>query len=166
MRQIDVGFRGRPGAAGGTRGKTDVSEESLMLTGDQNIIDIDFTVQWRIGNAGEYLFKIRDPEATVKAAAQSAMREVMGETNIQPALSTEKEALADKTQKTLQEILDDYQSGIIITGINMQNVQPPKQVADAFEDVQRARQDLDTKVNQADAYSNRSFRKPAVRRPA
>ncbi|MDJ0611823.1 MAG: FtsH protease activity modulator HflK [Kiloniellales bacterium] len=155
VRQIDIGFRGRPGGSGGTRGITDISEESLMLTGDQNIIDVDFTVQWRIGNAGEFLFNIRDPEATIKAAAESAMREVMGETDIQPALSTEKEAVAAQTRDKLQEILDEYQSGIIITGINMQNVQPPRQVADAFEDVQRARQDLDTKVNQARAYRNR-----------
>ncbi len=139
MRQIDVGFQRRGDGVGG---KIDRSEESLMLTGDQNIIDIDFTVQWRIDNAGQYLFNIRDPEATIKLAAESAMREVIGRTDIQPALSTEKENLAAKTQETLQRILNDYQSGVAITAVNLQ-------------DVQRARQDQDTKINQADAYRNR-----------
>lgn len=153
VRQIDVGFTRRNESS--ASGKIDRPEESLMLTGDQNIIDIDFTVQWRIDNAGQFLFNIRDPEATIKLAAESAMREVIGRTGIQPALSTEKETLATKTQETLQRILDDYQSGVAITAVNLQDVQPPKQVADAFEDVQRARQDQDTKINQADAYANR-----------
>ena len=155
VRQIDVGFRSRGTTAGRTGARSDVAEESLMLTGDQNIIDIDFTVQWRIGNAGEYLFNIRDPEDTVKLAAESAMREIMGRTDIQRALSTEKQVLASKTRETLQQILDEFQSGIVITGINLQDVQPPAQVADAFEDVQRARQDRETKINQANAYRNR-----------
>ncbi|MDH3472089.1 MAG: FtsH protease activity modulator HflK [Rhodospirillales bacterium] len=155
VRQIDIGFRRRGGGTGSAASKSDVSEESLMLTGDQNIIDIDFTVQWRIGNAGEYLFNIRDPEDTVKLAAESAMREVIGRTDIERALSTEKEILASKTRETLQQMLDEYQSGIVITGINLQDVQPPAQVADSFEDVQRARQDRETKINQANAYSNR-----------
>ncbi len=155
VRQIDVGFRRRGTASASAGSKSDVKEESLMLTGDQNIIDIDFTVQWRIGNAGEYLFNIRDPEATVKLAAESAMREVIGRTDIARALSTEKEILASKTRETLQKLLDEYRSGILITGINLQDVQPPVQVADAFEDVQRARQDRETKINQANAYANR-----------
>jgi membrane protease subunit HflK len=155
VRQIDIGFRRRGTASASTGSKSDVSEESLMLTGDQNIIDIDFTVQWRIGNAGEYLFNIRDPEDTVKLAAESAMREVIGRTDIERALSTEKELLSSKTRETLQEMLDEYRSGILITGINLQDVQPPGQVADAFEDVQRARQDRETKINQANAYANR-----------
>ncbi len=153
VRQISVGFNLRDGGSVG--GKIDRPEESLMLTGDQNIIDIDFSVQWRIDNAGQFLFNIRDPEATIKLAAESAMRETIGRTDIQPALSTEKENLAAKTQETLQSILDEYQSGVAITAVNLQDVQPPKQVADAFEDVQRARQDQDTKINQADAYKNR-----------
>ncbi|MDJ0946063.1 MAG: FtsH protease activity modulator HflK [Kiloniellales bacterium] len=152
VRQINVGFQRRGDGVGG---KIDRAEESLMLTGDQNIIDIDFSVQWRIDNAGQFLFNIRDREATIKLAAESAMREVIGRTDIQPALSTEKENLAAETRETLQRILDEYQSGVAITAVNLQDVQPPKQVADAFEDVQRARQDQDTKINQADAYRNR-----------
>ena len=152
VRQIDVGFQRRGDNVGG---KIDRAEESLMLTGDQNIIDIDFTVQWRIDNAGQFLFNIKDREATIKLAAESAMREVIGRTDIQPALSTEKENLAAETRETLQRILNEYQAGVAITAVNLQDVQPPKQVADAFEDVQRARQDQDTKINQADAYRNR-----------
>ena len=152
VRQINVGFQRRGDGVGG---KIDRAEESLMLTGDQNIIDIDFTVQWRIDNAGQYLFNIKDREATIKLAAESAMREVIGRTDIQPALSTEKENLAAETRETLQRILNEYQAGVAITAVNLQDVQPPKQVADAFEDVQRARQDQDTKINQADAYRNR-----------
>ena len=154
VRQIDIGFRAR-GSAGGTTSRGDVPEESQMLTGDQNIIDIDFTVQWRIANAGEFLFAIRDPESTIKLAAESAMREVIGRTSILAALTTEKSALEIKTRETLQQILDEYRSGVQITAINMVEVQPPAQVADAFEDVQRARQDRETKINQARAYAEK-----------
>jgi membrane protease subunit HflK len=149
IRQIEVGYRGGPG-----RGN-DIAEESLMLTGDQNIIDIDFTVQWRIANAGRFLFNIREPEATIKIAAESAMREIIGRTDIQPALTDARGEVADRTRDTLQQILNDYQAGITITEINLQDVQPPEPVIDAFEDVQRARQDLDRLRNQADAYRNR-----------
>ncbi len=146
VRSIAVGFRA---------GQRDVSEESLMLTRDQNIIDVDFSIQWRIKNAGDFLFNIRDPESTIKLAAESAMREVIGQTDIQPALTDAKEEVALRVRETLQHTLDEYQSGVAITAVNMQDVQPPKEVADAFEDVQRARQDLDRLVNQAEAYRNR-----------
>ncbi|MEX0757935.1 MAG: FtsH protease activity modulator HflK, partial [Tistlia sp.] len=155
VRQIDVGYVVRGGNTRNTGTVSDLPRESLMLTGDQNIIDIDFSVQWRIFNAGQFLFNIRDPELTVKLAAESAMREIVGRTDILPLIATEKEAVAQRTRETLQRILDEYQAGVTITAINMQNVQPPQPVADAFEEVQRARQDLDTKRNQADAYRNR-----------
>ncbi len=149
IRQIEVGYRGNASRT------NDVAEESLMLTGDQNIIDIDFTVQWRISNAGEFLFNIRDPESTIKIAAESAMREIIGRTDIQPALTDARTEIADRTKTVLQQILNDYRAGINITEINLQDVQPPQQVVDAFEDVQRARQDLDRLRNQADAYRNK-----------
>lgn len=149
IRQIEIGYRGTSGNRA-----NDIAEESLMLTGDQNIIDIDFAVQWRISNAGEFLFNIRDPESTIKIAAESAMREIIGRTDIQPALTDARNEVAARTRDTLQQILNDYQAGIFITEINLQDVQPPQQVVDAFEDVQRARQDLDRLRNQADAYRN------------
>lgn len=154
VRQIDIGFRTRGSSAGSTS-RSDVPEESQMLTGDQNIIDIDLTVQWKIGNAGDFLFAIRDPESTIKLAAESAMREVIGRTSILAALTTEKSELEIKTRETLQQILDEYRSGVQITATNMVEVQPPSQVADAFEDVQRARQDRETKINQARAYAEK-----------
>jgi len=152
VQQIDVGFQGFPDRArGGTR---DVEEESLMLTGDQNIIDIDFTVQWKIADAGQYLFNVRDPEATVKIAAESAMREIIGRTDIQPAL-TESRGLVEQSARTLlQDTLNEYEAGIEITELVIQAALPPQPVADAFSDVQRARQDRDKKKNEAEAYRN------------
>ena len=153
VRQIDVGFRGQFG--GNTARPQDVPEESLMLTGDQNIIDIDFSVQWRISDAGQYLFNIRDPEVTVKAAAESAMREIIGRTDIQPALTEARDEIALKTKELLQGILNSYGAGILITEVRLQNVQPPEPVIDAFDEVQRAQQDLDRRRNEADAYRNK-----------
>ena len=157
VRQIQIGFRN----LGGDRARAqarDVEEESLMLTGDQNIIDIDLTVQWKIGaeisDAGKFLFNIRDQEATVKIAAESAMREIIGRTDIQPALTEARGNIEIQTQELLQSILDEYEAGIEITEVKLQDVQPPQQVIDAFDDVQRALQDRDRLRNEADAYRN------------
>ena len=147
VRQIDIGFRGSA--------DSDIIEESQMLTGDQNIIDVDFTVQWRIRNAGKYLFNIRDPDSTIKIAAESAMREIIGRTEIQRALTEGRAEIALKARETLQAILDEYDSGILVSQVTLQGAQPPEPVIDAFEEVQRARQDLERLGNQADAYSNK-----------
>ena len=150
---IDVGFR----TLGAERSRTqvrDISEESLMLTGDQNIIDIDFTVQWKIADAAKFLFQIRDPQQTVKIAAESAMREIIGRTDIQPALTEARQDIEAKARALLQSILNEYDAGVEITQIQLQNVAPPGAVIDAFDDVQRARQDLDRLRNEADAYRN------------
>jgi membrane protease subunit HflK len=152
VRQTDVGYNGNFGGGGRVQ---DVPEESLMLTGDQNIIDIDFSVQWRISDAGQYLFNIREPEITVKAAAESAMREIIGRTDIQPALTEARDEIALKAKELLQGILDSYGAGILVTEVRLQNVQPPQQVIDAFDEVQRAQQDLDRRRNEADAYRNK-----------
>jgi membrane protease subunit HflK len=125
-----------------------------MLTGDQNIIDIDFSVQWRIANAGEFLFNLRDPEATVKIAAESAMREVIGQTDIQPALTEARSDVENRTRTLLQDLLNEYTAGILVTEVKLQNVQPPQAVIDAFNDVQRALQDRDRQRNEAEAYRN------------
>ena len=152
INQIDIGFRQIGG--GQSSSERDVEGESLMLTGDQNIIDIDFSVQWKISDAGRYLFNIRDPEGTVKIAAESAMREIIGRTDIQPALTEARAEIEGKTKDLLQEILSSYESGILVTGLKLQNVQPPDQVVDAFNDVQRALQDRDRLRNEAQAYRN------------
>lgn len=153
VQQIDIGFV----AAGNDRTRSarrDIEEESLMLTGDQNIIDIDFTVQWKIADAGRYLFNIRDPEATVKIAAESAMREIIGRTDIQPALTEARGTVESEARILLQATLDEYEAGIEITELALQDVQPPSAVIDAFNDVLRAQQDRDRARNEADRYRN------------
>ncbi len=150
---ITIGFR-KADELGGRGRPRDVPEESLMLTGDQNIIDIHVEVLWRIKNATDYLFEIRDPRATVKLAAESAMREIIGNTNIQKALTGERQPIEQATRKLLQEILDDYKSGIEVTAVQLQDVRPPPQVVDAFDDVQRAIQDKDRQKNEAESYRN------------
>jgi membrane protease subunit HflK len=150
---INIGFRGT-GSRGGSDGSRDISQESLMLTGDQNIIDIDFVVQWRIKNASEYLFNIRNPQATVKIAAESAMREVIGQTPLEGALTSSRQQVQDDALALLQSILDSYQAGVYIAKIQLQKVDPPKDVIDAFNDVQRAKQNQEQLVNEAAAYKN------------
>ncbi|MFV1853399.1 MAG: FtsH protease activity modulator HflK [Thalassospira sp.] len=150
--QIEVGYRGAGTVT--SNGSRDVPEESLMLTGDQNIIDIDYVVQWRISDAGAYLFNVRDPENTIKLASESAMREVIGKTNLEEALTVGRVRVEEQTRTLLQEIMDGYESGIFIAEVKMQKVDPPRDVIDAFNDVQRARQDRDRSQNEALAYRN------------
>ena len=149
-----IGFR--EFGASGTRNSTvrDVSEESLMLTGDQNIIDIDYVVQWRIKNSADFLFNIRNPEATVKLASESAIREVVGQATLEDALARRRTEVETKTQEVLQKILDSYGAGVFVASIKLQKVEPPQQVIDAFNDVQRARQDKERQQNEAEAYRN------------
>ena len=123
-----------------------------MLTGDENIVNIDFSVFWVIKDAGNFLFKIQDPEGTVKAAAETAMREVIARSDIQPIL-TEGELEID-TQDIIQNILDEYSSGIQVTQVQTQKADPPDQVIDAFRDVQAARADMERSKNEAEAYAN------------
>jgi membrane protease subunit HflK len=151
VHQIDIGFRMLGGDRRSGQSRS-VPEESLMVTGDQNIIDIQFTVQWRIADAGLFLFRIREPEATVKIAAESAMREIIGRTNIQPALAEARGQVEVDARNLLQKTLDEYEAGIAITGLVLQQVQPPAPVIDAFNDVQRAIQDRDRLKKQAEAY--------------
>ena len=153
VHQIDIGYRAT--GADTTRGtRRDVPEESLMLTGDQNIIDIDFSVLWKISDATAYLFNIRDSQDTVKIAAESAMREIIGRTDIQPALTEARGEIESTSRALLQKTLDEYKAGIEITGLILQDVKPPAPVIDAFDDVQRARQDRDRARNEAEAYRN------------
>ena len=149
-----IGFR--EFGASGTRNSNvrDVSEESLMLTGDQNIIDIDYVVQWRIKNAADFLFNIRNPEATVKLASESAIREVVGQATLEDALARRRTEVETSTQEVLQKILDSYGAGVFVASIKLQKVEPPQQVIDAFNDVQRARQDKERQQNEAQAYRN------------
>lgn len=151
VNRIEVGYRS---ASDTRRSERDVSDESLMLTGDENIIDIDFTVFWRIKDAGQFLFMIRDPEGTVKVAAESAMREVIGRTELQPALTEARQQTEQATQRLLQTMLDEYKAGIEVMQVQLQKADPPAPVIDAFNDVQRARADRERLRNEAEAYRN------------
>ena len=155
INRINVGFRDSSDLGGRVTQTRDVARESLMLTGDQNIADVDFTVQWLISDAGKYLFNIRDPEATVKLVAESAMREVVGQTKLDDLITTAREQVQSRSRVLLQQILDEYGAGIQIERIQLQLTSPPPPVIDAFNDVQRARQDKERLQNEAEAYQNR-----------
>ncbi len=153
---IEVGMRsGVPGRGYSTTVR-DVAEESLMLTGDENIVDIDFVVFWRIKpeRVQDYLFNIQNPETTVKEVAESAMREIVGQSNIQPILTEARQKTEQAVQKLIQEVLDTYGAGIRIDQVQLQKVDPPEQVIDAFRDVQAARADKERLQNEANRYAN------------
>ena len=154
VNRMDIGFRSERDSGFTSTGVADVPEESLMLTGDENIVNIDFSVFWVIKDAGNFLFKIQDPEGTVKAAAETAMREVIARSDIQPILTEGRSKIEIDTQEIIQNILDEYNSGIQITQVQTQKADPPDQVIDAFRDVQAARADMERSKNEAEAYAN------------
>jgi len=132
----------------------DIPEESLMLTGDENIVDINFEVQWRIRDIKDFLFNVYRPKDTVKSAAESAMREIIGNTPIAVALAEGRSNIEQRTKELLQTTLDSYGTGVEIVRLQMLKVDPPSQVIDAFRDVQTARADKEREINQAEAYQN------------
>jgi membrane protease subunit HflK len=152
VNSLDVGFRGAVDTRGGR--SRSVPEEGLMLTGDENILDIQYTVFWQIKDAGQFLFNIASPEPTVKAAAESAMREVVGNMQAQFALAEGRPQIEQNAQRLLQAILDDYGAGVLVTQLQLRGVEPPQQVIDAFRDVQRAQADRERARNEAEAYRN------------
>ena len=154
VNRMDVGFRSGADTGFSSGGVADVPEESLMLTGDENIVNIDFSVFWVIKDAGNFLFKIQDPQGTVKAAAETAMREVIARSDIQPILTEGRSRIEIETQEIIQNILDEYNSGIQVTQVQTQKADPPDQVIDAFRDVQAARADMERSKNEAEAYAN------------
>ena len=131
-----------------------LSEESLMLTGDENIVDINFSVFWVIKDAGKYLFNLRSPENSIKSVSESVMREVIGNSLIASVLAEGRKDIEVKSIETIQEVLDNYGSGVQITQLQLQKVDPPDQVIDSFRDVQRARADKEKSINEAIAYKN------------
>ena len=154
VNRMDIGFRSERDTGFTSGGVADVPEESLMLTGDENIVNIDFSVFWVIKDAGKFLFKIQDPQGTVKAAAETAMREVIAKSRIQPILTEGRAKIEIETQEIIQSILDEYNSGIQVTQVQTQKADPPDQVIDAFRDVQAARADMERSKNEAEAYAN------------
>jgi len=159
VNRVEIGMRATPTTnmfgGGGAEVVRDVSEESLMLTGDENIIDVDFVVFWRIKDAAAFLFNIQNPQPTVKDVAESAMREVVGQNDIQPILTKNRRETEDAVRALMQRTLDSYTAGIQVTQVQLQKVDPPSQVIDAFRDVQAARADQERLQNEADAYANR-----------
>jgi membrane protease subunit HflK len=153
VNRIDIGFRSASDS-GRTSAIGDVPEESLMLTGDENIANIDFSVFWLIKDAGKFLFKIQSPVETVKAAAETAMREVIAKSRLQSILTEGRSSIEIETQEIIQRILDEYESGIQITQVQTQKADPPDQVIDSFRDVQAARADMERAKNEAEGYAN------------
>jgi membrane protease subunit HflK len=153
VNRTEIGYRNAEGTGRGTATRQ-VPEEALMLTGDENIVDINFTVFWVIKDAKAYLFNIRAPEPTVKSAAESAMREVIGATPIAQALAEGRGKIETDTHSLLQGILDAYGAGIVVTQLQLLRVDPPGPVIDAFRDVQRALADRERLRNEAEAYRN------------
>ncbi len=159
INRTEIGFRSASNASernqqGQNLAASDMPAESLMLTGDENIIDINFTVFWRIRDAGAYLFNTRHPGLTVKDAAESVMREVIGSTPIQPALTQARAQIEQSVTTGTQAILDSYGTGVEITQVQLQRVDPPAAVIESFRDVQRANTDADRMRNEAEAYHN------------
>ena len=146
VRTVELGYRGNQ--------TNKVARESLMLTDNLNIIDLQFAVQYLLKDPEDFLYNNRDPEQSVQQVAETAMREVVGGNDIDFVLYEGREQIAQETQTLMQEILDRYETGILVQQVAIQNVQPPDQVQDAFEDAIKARQDRERKINEGEAYAN------------
>ncbi|MFQ5937294.1 MAG: FtsH protease activity modulator HflK, partial [Acidiferrobacterales bacterium] len=148
--QMEVGYRSNERTGRVSR----VPKEALMLTEDENIVDIEFAVQYRIANAADYLFNVKNPEITIGQATESAIREIVGKSTLDFVITEGRADVANKTQAVLQKILDRYKTGIFVTTAKMQKAQPPEQVKAAFDDAVKAREDEQRFKNEAQAYSN------------
>ena len=134
--------------------KRDFDAESLMLTGDENIVDIEFQIQWKVSDIYDYVINIAEPRITIRKAAESAMREIIARTPIASVLSTGKKDIERQAKELLQETLDSYKAGVFIELMQLRRVDPPSQVVDAFRDVQTAKADKEKEINQGEAYAN------------
>ena len=146
VRTVEIGYRNNQ--------KSKIEREALMLTDNLNIIDLQFAVQYTLKDPEAYLFENRSPEAAVLQVAETAMREIVGTSDIDFVLYGGREEIASEAQILIQEILDHYETGIIVKQVAIQNVQPPDQVQNAFEDAIKARQDRERKINEGEAYAN------------
>ncbi|MFO1070353.1 MAG: FtsH protease activity modulator HflK [Geminicoccaceae bacterium] len=156
VNRVEVGFRSAGATAPGQRTTPvrEVDNEALMLTGDENIVDINFVVLWRIGDAAQYLFNIRDPENTVKAAAESVVREIVGQRPILEVTTEGRRSIEQQAREQLQGLMTEYGAGILIDEVQLQKADPPAEVIDAFRDVQRAQADRERAQNEAESYQN------------
>ena len=156
VNRIEVGFRSTTGQPVGQRAPSarEVVDEALMLTGDENIVDINFVVLWKIGNAAQYLFNIREPDSTVKSAAESVVREIIGQRQILEVTTEGRRGVEQEARERLQTLMNDYGAGILIDEVQLQKADPPAEVIDAFRDVQRAQADRERAQNEAESFSN------------
>ena len=152
--RIEIGLRTSGESSRRGASVRDMPEESQMITGDENIVDIDFVVFWRISDAPNYLFNIRNPDETVKMAAESVMRAIIGQTPIQEALTSRREDIEARALSSLQKLMSEYRAGIQVRQVQLLAVLPPQNVIDAFDEVSRARQDMDRLKNEAEAFRN------------
>ncbi|HTP77044.1 MAG TPA: FtsH protease activity modulator HflK [Rhizomicrobium sp.] len=155
QRQINIGYRTAADTEDTNAAGEDIPAEADMLTGDENIIDINFTVFWVVKDAGDYLFNVEDPDQTIKAVAESAMREVVGRSQFESILTQDREAIQIEVKDLMQKTLDAYGTGVTITNVNMQKADPPSEVIDAYRDVQAARADQERMRNEAEGYANK-----------
>ncbi len=159
-RTEDIGV---PGGQNGINGRSfstrtvagSRSEDGLMLTGDENIVDIDFQVVWNINDPARFLFNLADPQPTIRAVSESAMREIVAQSELAPILNRDRGIIADRLRELIQSTLDSYDAGVQILRVNFDRADPPGEVIDAFRDVQAAEQERDRLQSEADAYSNR-----------
>jgi membrane protease subunit HflK len=149
LHRLEIGFR-----SGGRGGTQTVPREALMLTGDMNILSVELIVQFRIRDSKEFLFNVADLGETIMKATEAAIRQVVGESHLDEALTTGKAEIQQKTQDLLQKILDDYHAGVQVAAIQLQDVNPPDQVAGAFKDVASAKEDKEKLINQSESYRN------------
>jgi membrane protease subunit HflK len=149
-RAVEVGFRD----TSSTRRVSSIPSEALMLTQDENIVDIKFAVQYQIADAAQYLFNVRDPDATLRQATESAVREVVGKAKMDFVLTEGQGDIAARVEVRLQAFLDNYKAGLQVTGVNLQSAQPPEEVRGAFEDAIKSREDQQRLINEAKAYSS------------
>jgi len=153
VNRVDIGFRSS-GDVSRSGAISEIKEESAMLTGDENIVDINYSVFWVIKDAGKYLFNVQDPQGTIKAVAETAMREIIARKKIQSILTQGRTDIETEAHKIMQQILDQYNSGVEVTQVQAQKSDPPAQVIDSFRDVQAAKADKERQQNEAQAYAN------------
>lgn len=151
IRNINIGFRA---TAPGRQGGSSVGRESLMLTQDENIVDIKLSVQYKVKNASDFLFKVRDPEITLGQMIESSIREIIGKNNMDYILSEGRTEITALALTQIQTVMDQYQTGLHLTTVNLQDAQPPEQVQDAFADAVKAQGDQQRVINEAQAYAN------------
>jgi len=153
-RDVLIGYRVGGGGGRASSKSSSVASESLMLTRDENIVDVSFAIQYNIKSSSDYLFKVRDPDLTLREAAESAIREVVGKSDMDFVLKEGRSDIVSGVQSRIQEVIDIYQTGLMVISVNMQDAQPPQQVQHAFDDAVKAREDQQRLINESQAYSN------------